>query len=202
MRIENLCTMNNETSIRQDNVLLAALYKNDRKAFDTLFRKYYKPLCAYAFRFVDLNDAEEIVQDLLLWLWENRTCFSIQTSLSSYLFRAVYYRCLSCIEQKEVKKRIETLYWEKNSEEIPSGTESFQVEELIMQIHLAIEKLPENYREAFVLHRFKDKSYKEIASQLNVSTKTVDYRIQQALKLLREDLKDYFPLLLLIVTSR
>lgn len=71
-----------------------------------------------------------------------------------------------------------------------------------MQIHLAIEKLPENYREAFVLHRFKDKSYKEIASQLNVSTKTVDYRIQQALKLLREDLKDYFPLLLLIVTSR
>jgi len=193
--------MNNETSIRQDNVLLAALYKSDKKAFDTLFRKYYKPLCSYAFKFVELNDAEEIVQDLLLWLWENRACFSIQTSLSSYLFRSVYYRCLSSIEQHEVKKRAETFYWEKHSKEIPSGTEQFQVDELVMQIHQAIEKLPESYREAFVLHRFKDKSYKEIASQLNVSSKTIDYRIQQALKLLRKDLKDYFPLLLLITTN-
>ncbi|WP_321436057.1 RNA polymerase sigma-70 factor [uncultured Bacteroides sp.] len=190
--------MKNEASIQQDKILLFALCKSDSKAFDTLFRKYYRPLCVYAYRFVDLTDAEEIVQDILLWLWENRENFSIQSSLSSYLFRAVYYRCLSCIEQKDIKHRIETLYWGKQSQELPSDMDALQVNELILRIRQAIEKLPESYRKAFVLHRFKDRSYKEIALQLNVSPKTVDYRIQQALKLLREDLKDYFPLLFLL----
>jgi RNA polymerase sigma factor, sigma-70 family/RNA polymerase sigma-70 factor, Bacteroides expansion family 1 len=186
--------MKKETSIQQDKILLCALCKSDNKAFDTLFRKYYKSLCAYAYRFVDLTDAEEIVQDILLWLWENRENFSIQSSLSSYLFRAVYYRCLSCIEQKDIKHRIETLYWGKQPQESPSDMDDLQVNELIHRIRQAIEKLPESYRKAFVLHRFKDSSYKEIALQLNVSPKTVDYRIQQALKLLREDLKNYFSL--------
>ncbi len=190
--------MNNEVSNQQDNLLLIALCQSDEKAFDSLFRKYYKPLCAYAFRFVELNDAEEIVQDLLLWLWENRDTFSVKSSLSSYLFRAVYHRCLSCIEQKEVKQRVEQIFWERQSDEIPSGIDDFQILELIRKIHEAIEKLPESYRESFIMHRFKDKSYKEIATQLNISTKTVDYRIQQALKLLKEDLKDYFSILLLI----
>jgi len=193
--------MKKETSIQQDKILLFALCKSDNKAFDTLFRKYYKPLCAYAYRFVDLTDAEEIVQDILLWLWENRENFSVQSTLSSYLFRAVYYRCLSCIEQKDIKHRIETLYWKKLSQEFPSDMNDFLVNELIHKIHQAIEKLPESYRKAFILHRFKDKSYKEIALQLNVSPKTVDYRIQQALKLLREDLKYYFPMLFLFSTT-
>ncbi len=56
--------------------------------------------------------------------------------------------------------------------------------------------MPESYREAFMMHRFKDMSYKEIADVLNVSTQTVAYRIQQSLKLLRVSLKEYLPSLL------
>ena len=62
----------------------------------------------------------------------------------------------------------------------------------------ALEALPSNYREAFEMNRFQKLTYKEIASQLNVSSKTVDYRIQQALKQLRIDLKDYLPLILFL----
>lgn len=70
------------------------------------------------------------------------------------------------------------------------------MKELMKLTEGAIERLPPQYREVFVLHRFEGKSYKEIADFLCVSPKTVDYRIQQALKLLRIRLKDYLPLLM------
>lgn len=190
--------MKNNTSFKLEKELLSCLNNGDRKAFDYIFYKYYKPLCAYAYRFLVISDAEETVQDLLLWLWQNHETFIIHSTLSSYLFHSVYLRCLSRIEQNTVKKRAETLYWQRSYNEIPYDMENFQVEEMLQQIHKAIEHLPESYRKAFVMHRFKNCSYKDIAEQLNVSSKTVDYRIQQALKLLREDLKKYFPVLLFI----
>ena len=66
----------------------------------------------------------------------------------------------------------------------------------VNQKFTTVTALPESYRQAFVMHRFRDMSYEEIAETLEVSPKTVDYRIQQALKQLRIDLKDYLPLLL------
>ena len=74
-----------------------------------------------------------------------------------------------------------------------SPTQGLQV---VNQKFTTVTALPESYRQAFVMHRFRDMSYKEIAETLEVSPKTVDYRIQQALKQLRIDLKDYLPLLL------
>lgn len=55
-----------------NDFLLSAVQRGDQKAFDTLFRRYYPMLCAYGHRFVELEDAEEIVEDSLLWIWENR----------------------------------------------------------------------------------------------------------------------------------
>ena len=76
------------------------------------------------------------------------------------------------------------------------------MEELTQKIEKAIRDLPESYRVAFEMHRFQNKTYQEIAQELNVSSKTVDYRIQQALKQLREELKDYLPLLLFLLTAK
>ena len=73
------------------------------------------------------------------------------------------------------------------------------VEELTRNIEAALARLPESYREAFEMNRFQNMTYNEIAQKLNVSSKTVDYRIQQALKLLRVELKDYLPLLMALV---
>ena len=75
-------------------------------------------------------------------------------------------------------------------------TNFYLIEELTIRIQEAVETLPESYKEAFVMHRFKNMSYKEIAEILGVSPKTIDYRIQQALKQLRKELKDYLPFLL------
>ena len=77
----------------------------------------------------------------------------------------------------------------------------YQIEELTKRIHTTIAELPESYREAFIMHRFRDMSYKEIAQTLNTSTKTVDYRIQQALKLLRKELKEFLSFALIFLAA-
>lgn len=184
---------------REDTYLLSAISQGDKKAFDVLFRKYYRMLCTYCYRFVDLQDAEEIVQDVLLWVWENPEVNSIiETSLSKYLFRMVYHRAITRIRQLNTKQRIDTLFYEQ-MQEMLQDIDFNSIEELRKRIEVAIAALPPTYREAFCMHRFEHLSYKEIATALNVSPKTVDYRIQQALKQLRVDLKDYLPLLLSIL---
>lgn len=186
--------------LSEDKLLLSAIQKGDRKAFDTLFRKYYPILCAYGHRFVDLENTEEIVQDSFLWIWENRDTLIIEASLSSYLFKMVYRKALNQLEHISAIQRADTRFYEE-MQEMLQDTDSYQIEELTKQIKKAIDALPDSYREAFVMHRFREMSYKEIAETLGVSPKTVDYRIQQALKQLRTDLKDYLPLLLPFLVS-
>ena len=178
-----------------NDFLLSAVQRGDQKAFDTLFRRYYPMLCAYGHRFVELEDAEEIVEDSLLWLWENRETLVIESSLNSYLFKMVYRRALNKLAHIDATQRADTRFYEE-MQEMLQDTDYYQIEELAKRIEDAVAALPESYREAFVMHRFRDMSYKEIAETLGVSPKTIDYRIQQALKQLRVDLKDYLPLLL------
>lgn len=178
-----------------NDFLLSAVQRGDQKAFDTLFRRYYPMLCAYGHRFVELEDAEEIVEDSLLWIWENRETLVIESSLNSYLFKMVYRRALKKLAHIDATQRADTHFYEE-MQEMLQDTDYYQIEELAKRIEDAVAALPESYREAFVMHRFRDMSYKEIAETLGVSPKTIDYRIQQALKQLRVDLKDYLPLLL------
>lgn len=184
-----------ETYSSNDDFLLSAVQNGDQKAFDTLFRRYYPMLCAYGHRLVDLADAEEIVEDSLLWIWENRETLVIESSLSSYLFKMVYRRALNKLAHIDATQRADTRFYEE-MQEMLQDTDYYLIEELTKRIEEAVAALPESYREAFVMHRFRDMSYKEIAETLGVSPKTIDYRIQQALKQLRTDLKDYLPLLM------
>ncbi len=181
----------------EERFLLSAMQHGDLKAYGVLFRRYYPMLCAYATKFVELKDAEEIVQDVMLWLWENRKTQTFETSVSQYLFKSVYHRAINLIVRHQSQLRADTLFYE-NMQEMLQDTDFYQFEELQKKIKEAVDALPPAYREAFVMHRFENKSYKEIAELLQVSPKTVDYRIQQALRQLRITLKDYLPLILLL----
>lgn len=186
--------MENEYLHQDDQLLISSIRNGNEESFALLFKKYYPMLCAYGSRFVELEDAEECVQDALLWLWENREVLVIQSSLSNYLFAIVHHRVISRIRQLEAKSRAETYFYEE-MQDLITDVDFYCLHELSRRIRQALDDLPPAYREAFVMHRFKNMTYKEIASLLNVSPKTVDYRIQQALKLLRIELKDYLPLL-------
>ena len=190
--------MLHEIQYTTDESLFQYLTKGDEKAFDVLFLKYYPSLCAYARQFVEYDDGQEIVQDVMVWLWENREMHTFEISPKSYLFKAVKNRCLTLISRNEIKQRIvNTLYDDQQLRY--EDPDFYIVEELSRKIEEALQRLPNSYREAFEMNRFQHLTYGEIASLLNVSSKTVDYRIQQALKLLRVDLRDYLPILLAII---
>lgn len=188
--------------IHTDMLLLNKLQEGNSKAFDELFKRYYPLLCAYGSRFVCLESAEEIAQDTMLWLWEHRKEGIVQTSLVKYLLKMVYRKALNRIEQEHVKLNADTRFYQDIVAEVLEESDLCALDELSHRLREAIRQLPDSYREAFILHRFKDMTYKDIAEQLNVSIKTVDYRIQQALKQLAQDLKDYLPLLLLLMNNR
>lgn len=181
------------TTKEQD--LLLAIKEGDKKAYAILFKRYYPMLCAYGCRFVNLEDAEEVVQDVMLWIWQNKEVLIVSESLSSYLFKAVYRRAVNRIVQNQSKSRADTFFYNQVRDML-QDVDYYQIKELQEQIKKAVEALPPSYREAFTMHRFEGMNYKEIAERLHVSSKTVDYRIQQALKQLRVDLKEYLPFLL------
>ncbi|MCD8267450.1 MAG: RNA polymerase sigma-70 factor [Parabacteroides sp.] len=181
-----------------DELLFEKIQAGDVKAFDILFMRYYPVLCAYAKQFVGFDDGQEIVQDVMVWFWENSSMQVIESSPKSYLFKAVKNRCLTLINRNELKERVVSVMYE-NQQSQYEDPDFYIVEELTRNIEAALSRLPESYREAFEMNRFQNMTYSEIAEKLNVSSKTVDYRIQQALKLLRVELKEYLPLLMALV---
>ena len=185
-----------------DIFLLNRLKKGDTKAFDTLFRKYYPLLCAYGRRFIGVENAEEIAQDTLLWLWEHREEEIIQRSLVKYLLKMVYRRALNRIEQEQVKLNADTHFYQDIIEDVLEESDLCSINDLSRRLNEAIHNLPDTYREAFVMHRFRDMTYKEIAERLDTTVKSVDYRIQQAVKLLSVELKDYLPLLMFLLVGK
>lgn len=192
-----VCSMQKERAFDKDYSLYLAIRNGDEKAFDTFFLKYYPMLCAYARQYVGLEDAQEVVQDVMVWFWENREMQVFDTSVSSYLFKSVKNKCLTLISRNEMKQHISSVLLETGSS-LYEDPDYYIVEELSQKIDAAVAALPDSYREVFEMNRFQRMTYQEIADQINLSPKTVDYRIQQSLKILRAELKDYLPLLLLL----
>lgn len=190
-----------------DNNLITLLQQGDRNAYKQLFIKYYSPLCEYASQYISDDDSEEhisdddseeLVQELMLFLWETRENLVIETSLKSYLFISTKHRCLNAIRKNQYHERIHNQIYEKIKDQFEDPDYYF-VNELTENIQKAIENLPETYRETFAMSRFGEKTNVQIAEKLGISVKTVEYRISQALKILRFKLKDYLPLLINIL---
>ena len=179
--------------------LVLRLKDGSHKAFETLFRRYYASVCAYAARFVDIEDAEDVADDVMVWLWEKREGIDIQTTFRQYLFTMVYHRACKVAMRNRLAQDTAAYMNEYRKQHELNEEDFMLVEELKERIKKAIASLPETYRDAFLLHRFEGKSYKEIAEIFNMSPKTIDYRIQQALKLLRKELGDYLPVVALVV---
>ena len=178
----------------EDNILIDSMKKGSYNAFESIFRKYYPILCAYAHRYVDMEDVEDVVEECMIWIWEKRDTLAINTSLSQYLFSMVRHKALNLLTRKGIADRTAAWYFATLKEKSINNVDHYQIEELKKRIQDGILALPETYRNAFVMHRFQGMSYKDIAEMNNVSVKTIDYRIQQALKLMRKHLSDYLPI--------
>lgn len=171
---------------RSDYALLKQMKKGDQKSFDQLFRKYYKMLVVNAIRFViDRLVAEELVQDLFLYLWQKRTSLSVLGSLKTYLFVAIKNRSLNYLKSKYAQQEFVEAT-EKHFVTAQNNAEDTGADELKRVIDKGIESLPSKCRSIFILSRRAGLTYREIAEELSISIKTVETQMGIALKRLRE----------------
>lgn len=182
--------INTQKQNLEDECLLQSIFADDKKAFNILFSKYYPLLCSYATPIVGEDDAEELIQDMMVWIWENRKSINIESSLKNYLFKSARNRCINYLEKNNKHESIHKMIY-SNISIYFEEPDYCLINELSHNINIAIKKLPCHYRDALIKNRFKRKKYYEIANEEGVSVKTIDYRIQKALKLLRNELKDY-----------
>lgn len=186
-----------------DRNIVEALRQGDEQVFETIFKTYYERLCNYANTILnDMDEAEEMVQGAFLTVWEKHDTLEIHTSVKSYLYRAVHNSCLNRVKHYKVRKTYGDSV--KNQTELlhDDASQDLIGSELDAIVANAIDSLPDQCRLVFKLSRFENLTYAEIAEQLGISVKTVENHMVKALKVLREKLKDYLPVLIWLLFMR
>lgn len=176
------------------------LLKDVRNNFDKIYVLYYSRMFRFAKEYVLFDeDAENIVQNVFLLLWEKREVLDIQISLVSYLFALVKNKSLDYLRHKVIADE----YKQELSAKLTalellnySFTSDEEIEQILMT---AINKLPERCRQVFLKSRIEGKRNREIANELNLTVSTVENQMTIALRKLRVELKDYLPLLLFLL---
>ena len=172
--------------------------------FVKLYKLYYPKMFAFAKNYVPANeDAENIVQDVFLILWERKEEIEISFTLTTYLFTLVKNRCLNFLRLKLIEEEYNSQMKEELGFKLyalETFNYSYQSEEELQEvIRRALDTLPERCREVFIKSRIEGLKYKEISDELGISVNTVENQMVTALKKLRVALKDYLPLLLFLV---
>ena len=134
----------------------------------------------------------------MMWLWENRKTLIPELTLKTLLFTIVKNKALNKISHFEIKRKVHQEIAEKYETEF-SSPDFYLENELFRLYEEALRKLPAEFRQAYEMNRSLQMTHKEIAVKLNVSPQTINYRIGQALKILRSELKDYLPLIMLFL---
>lgn len=175
------------------------LQEGNHLAYEQLFDNNYDSLCRYAHSILrDMNEAEDVVQKTFCKLWDQRETLNIQSSISSYLYRIVHNDCLNTIHQNTNHQEHNLNYLSSMNNAVNSTIEHIEGSDLQKAIDKALEGLPPQCRRVFEMSRLEQLSYSEIATQLNISTNTVENHISKALKLLRVELKEFLLVCILL----
>ena len=162
--------------------------QGDNTAFSQIFQKYYQALYQFAGRFVkDAQTAENIVQDVFVKLWTNRENCLITSSLKSYLYAATRNTALNFLSREKKQLSTEDLMSDRQ-DTTANPEEQIIKNEMIDGVHKAIEKLPEKCRYVYLMKRYDDLKYHEIAEILDISINTVKTQMKRALKSLLKNL--------------
>jgi RNA polymerase sigma-19 factor, ECF subfamily len=170
------------------NEIAGRIRNGDIGQFESLFRSSYASLVRYAMTLVrDHDTAEEIVQDLFTRIWQDKEKLKIESSLNGYLFRSVYNKCLHYIDHNKVIEQHAKEVSRRHSENHESPFDILHYKELQDRIAHILERLPEKCGEIFYMNRFEGLKYREIASKLSISIKTVEANMGKALKEFRKE---------------
>ena len=188
---------------------LNRLRAGDEQFFREIYDRHYVLLCRFATQM--LNDkalAEEIVDDVIFYVWEHRADIEIIYSLRAYLMRSVRNRCLNELKSSSYREELclSSFLLPENMELLdtvfvdtshPLGC--LLEQELEEELHRCIGLLSAECQIVFRKSRFEQKKYEEIAAELGISVNTVKYHMKNAISFLHTRLDDYLKLILIYI---
>ena len=162
----------------------------DRNIYKKLFEDYYEPLCNFAYGYMnDLDESEDIVQEVFVYLWQKRKDLKINSSLKSYLFSSVKNKSIERIrrnklESKYISEKLAEAKHHDNSED------ENEIEKLVLiqKLYKSIDELPGRCQLIFKMAKVDGMTYNEISQKLDLSVKTVESQMRRAFIILREKL--------------
>jgi RNA polymerase sigma-70 factor (ECF subfamily) len=182
-----------EYHLYDNKCLLQLLCKSDESAFAELYNRFWQKLFAIAYnRLREIQSAEDIVHDVFASLWVNRKRIEIE-SLDNYLATAAKYMVLAKIKKKEQER----IYYNTSRQtaviEFPIET-SLHYKRILEIVKIEVEKLPEKCKLIFKYSRNEGIPVKQIAKELNISSKTVENQLNKALRQLKLATKTFLNL--------
>ena len=172
---------------RQENVqtLLTRLKASDHAAFSDIFTMYYQQVYLFCCKSLSKEDAEEIIQNVFMIVWENREKIDLQYSFSAYLFSIARHQVYNTIRNRVIQKSFVEKYLKMTEDvEIPQEYDD-SMKKMKEKMKKTIDRFPERQREIFIMSRTFKMTYKEIAEKLGISENTVDTSIRRSLDVLR-----------------
>jgi len=185
------------------NALTVSLRKGEKSAYEEIYNDYFGVIYHLSLQYLhDEAIAKEMVQDSFMKLWEIRETLNDQFNIRSFLYTITKNNCLNHLRNQKIalkhQENLQYLEMQFNYEALEKMGNWLEFEALREKIDLAIAVLPVDLRETFLLSRFDELSYKEIAIKQTISVKTVEARVSKALRILRHELKDYLAIIYLI----
>ncbi len=182
-----------------DQELLELLSQGDQEAFNTLFTRHWENLYKSAYYVLrDADACKDILQDVFIWLWENKQTLKIQ-SINAYLKAAVKFKVANYIRSGQIRVSFFNQLAQFPSTVLsPSTEELSEIKELNTLIQNSIALLPEKCQQIFQLKRIEQLTNQEIADKLGISIKTVENQMTIALRRIRSSIDHYLAVLLLI----
>ena len=173
-----------------NNLLIEALRNGDEKAYAYLIDTYHHKLCVYANSLVkNIYSAEDIVQNVFIKVWEQRTRLKSDHALKSFLYKLVYNEFIDLYRKNQSLFSLEKSYYDAlNSIVFEDDSESFQ--RVLNVVNKEIQNLPPKCKEVFILSKKEGLTNIEIAEHLDVSVKTVEAQITKAFSILRTSLEE------------
>ncbi|MCW3124298.1 MAG: polymerase sigma-70 factor [Flavipsychrobacter sp.] len=168
--------------------------------FEEVFRSHFSSLHSYACSIIkDEEVAEEVVQNVFCKLWEKQEQLLNSEGVLPYLYRAVHNESLNYLRHDKVKEGYRA--YVAGNKSYANNHDPAAIKELQQRIDDALNELPEQCRTIFQLSRLEEQKYRNIAEKLGISVKTVENQVAKAVKLLRNKLAEFLPILLMICIS-
>lgn len=163
-----------------------SLRNGDESEFKALFDTYSKRLYNIACRHVPPTDAQDIVQDLFIEIWEKRDAIEVRTSWDGYLYSILKYRIYRFLDRRNELDQSLT----QVMNEIGSPDDIMSFEQLYCKLDKTVNSLPPQCRTIFEKKYYQNKKLQEISDEMNISIETVKTQLKRGLKTMRLQLRD------------